>query len=218
MVSKDEVDKRITQVMDGLRGHSKLMFPNILPNTKKRFNALFDEAIDLLKDLASINESSPELLECEKNVYALEYKYHRLHNKLVVGPRLFLFYFGIILFFLLMSKVGISFLKEILQVKQPTKLISLGIAGAFLYLTIQLPTELRPLSEPKSKFASFVVRLLVAIVMPVVIVILFFTEEGQAKIKLTPELLSFACGYSAKLVIDILNKIVEKASDIIKAI
>ena len=48
---------------------------------------------------------------------------------------------------------------------------------------------------------------------------LFFTEKGEiAKVRMSPELLSFACGYSAKLVMDIFNKLVEKGSKMIEAL
>jgi hypothetical protein len=43
------------------------------------------------------------------------------------------------------------------------------------------------------------------------LVILFFIKEGQlGERNISPELLSFACGYSAKLVVDFFNKIIEK--------
>jgi len=50
-------------------------------------------------------------------------------------------------------------------------------------------------------------------------VVLFFTKEGTiADVKISPELLSFGCGYSAKLVVDLFNNIVEKGSKMVQAI
>ena len=55
-------------------------------------------------------------------------------------------------------------------------------------------------------------RLAIAAVVPIVLVVHFFDNAGQLKkLQVGPELLSFTCGYSAKLVIDIFSKLVEKA-------
>jgi hypothetical protein len=114
------------------------------------------------------------------------------------------------------------FIKSTLGVEAPVKLITLGMAGAFVYLATSLMARFsnnESANRPFDHIIRFTIQLLLAIIVPVVLVALFFTQQGEiSNVKISPELLSFACGYSAKLVIDFFNKIVEKASKIIDAI
>src|SRR5262249_49778918 len=100
------------------------------------------------------------------------------------------------------------------------RLISLGLMGAFLYFA----TSMLALAEGKTmRFArllDFSIRILLAVLVPILLVVLLFKPDGTRKelSVLSPEVLSFVCGYSAKLVIELLAKLVEKGSKMIAAI
>lgn len=66
---------------------------------------------------------------------------------------------------------------------------------------------------------EFLQRAGLAIIVSVILVVLLFNESGTTrKDSIAPELLSFACGYSVKLVVELFNKIVEKGSKLINAL
>jgi hypothetical protein len=127
--------------------------------------------------------------------------------------------------YLIYMKTGIS---GIFGIDLPPKLIAYSILGAFVYLSTLFlaPREKEPeqgnliLHMPASPAANFPARLFLALAVPVVLVGMFLDGDGNLKTELeaTPELLSFGCGYSAKLVVDVFNKLVEKASKMIEAL
>jgi len=115
-----------------------------------------------------------------------------------------------------------SFVKYVLHVNAPERLITFGIAGAFVYLATSILNTINN-SESKndaSMIASdYAIRFILAVVVPIVLVALFFSDDGKIQeLKLTPDLLAFCCGYSAKLVITIFNKLVEKANKMVETI
>lgn len=222
MITKDELDRAIADVVAGVRSRSLLPLPMLL-HTQDRFDALLDQCVDLQKELLSITESDPAILDIEKKVYALETAYRRLRARLQFLPSVLLLYSGGFLAFWLVRFVDIpKFITATLGVEAPEKLISFGIAGAFLYLATSLLSKIESASAGRSQFAgvaNFTLRLLLAVVVPIVLVGLFFAKDGTVRqVKVSPEILSFACGYSAKLVMDLLNKIVEKARKMVEAI
>ena len=137
-------------------------------------------------------------------------------------PSVFIVYFGFILLFFIIRWVDFGgFVNKVLGVNAPEKLVTLGIAGAFVYLATSLLANIQSQSGDTQlkHILDIAIRLSLAIVVPIILVVLFFNPDGTiGELTITPELMSFACGYSAKLVVDIFNKIVEKASDMIKAI
>jgi hypothetical protein len=213
----------LLKIIEGVRNPPALAnFMPGLPYTRGRFTDLITKCIDLHRRLSLLPEGADTSMESQE-LFAIEAQYKRLRAKLLLMPAVFVLYVGFFGLFALITYIDIAgFVKDVLKVDAPERLITFGIAGAFLYLATAVLATLNHGGVTKdavTKVADFTVRVLLAVVVPIVLVALFFTDEGKVReIQLSPELLAFACGYSAKLVVDLFNKIVEKGSKMIDAL
>lgn len=224
MITKEEIDKGITHIIDSVR-HSPvpIVYLPFFPKARKRVEDLLNNCVDLQKELVTLGNDINGLLELQKKFFELESDYRRQRGIHMLAPTVILVYSGFIIIFFAIRLIDFSkLIKHTLGVDAPEKLITLGIAGAFLYLATHLLSKTESISGTDSQLAgvaNFAIRLSLAIIVPIILVVLFFTKDGKiADFKVSPELLSFACGYSAKLVVDLFNKIVEKASKMIQTI
>lgn len=224
MHTKESVISDIDELLVLIRKCSNSIFSLlVLPKPfAQKISELSMSCLELRKKVLAVEDDSEELLDLSKEFMDLEIwtkrrvaKNYLLPN--IVGVNLFL-----ALFFLVIIQFDFTkFASEVLGVESLEKLMSLGIAGAFIYLGTSLLANIpnRDGNKQLKSVIDFIVRLLLAVVVPVVTVVLFFEPGGGiGAFSITPELLSFSCGYSAKLVVDIFNKIIDKASKIIEAI
>ena len=222
MVTKEALKDELDQMLTGIRERPPgLALVFSLPVVRRRLQEVAAECINLQIELVDASDDPTGLLQLQKKVIQLEHDYSRAKTFVVVMPAVLLLYVAVPLTWFGITSLDIGgFIKTTLGVEAPEKLITLGIAGAFLYLATSLLHRTAEISDKQvAGIVNFSVRLLMAVVVPIVIVTIFFTAEGKAKdLTLSPELLSFACGYSAKLVIDLFNKIVEKATNMIQAL
>lgn len=221
MITKEELSKAIDIVINGVRTPPTVMnFLPGLPITRRRFADLLQHCVELQKDIYLISDSDPSIFDLHARFLALEAEYKRLRAKLMLLPSFTIIYFGFIALFALLNFIDVTgFIKSVLKVEAPERLLTLGVAGAFLYLATSMLSRIAGASDPMSKVIDFTIRLTLAIVVPIVLVALFFTPDGKlSEMRVSPELMAFACGYSAKLVVEIFNKIVEKVSKMIEAI
>jgi hypothetical protein len=225
MDTKTELIAEIDKLIDLLRTRSTsvLTLVFLAPKFAEIVSEFSSKCIDLQKKVYATEDGSPNLLELKKEFLDLEIWVKRRVAKNNLMPTVLVLYVGIFLVITVLRFVDISgFITKTLGVAAPERLITLGIAGAFVYLATSLLTKVTP-RETKDKQLSnvidFTIRLALAIVVPIILVILFFRPDGTiGDVAITPELLSFSCGYSAKLVVDVFNKFVEKASKMIEAI
>lgn len=187
-------------------------------NTRDKFNELIDE-VAAIEIRLSRSETDEQLIEVKRDIVKLEIRAVTFRTYRMFLPYVFYTYLGFVAIFAIFSYVDIpSFINTTLGVEAPEKLISFGVAGALVYLStfvLSISTGKGPLG-PVTNFAF---RLLLAIVVPIILVALFFSTEGEiTEFKITPELLSFVVGYSATLVIEIMNKAVEKVSTMVKSL
>jgi len=221
MVAKEDLIKRLDILIDDARhrqGGISAMFGGPLT----RFvNDVAIDAIDLEKEIFASPDDASVVLDMYKKVLDLEGRFRRQVLRLGLIPGTVLVYVIAFAFFFGLRHFDLAgFVQKTLGVQAPGKLISLGVAGAFVYLATSLLSRFESSGSGQfSAVLNFSLRLFLAIVVPIVLVVLFFNPDGSTK-KLTVnvELLSFVCGYSAKLVVDLLAKIVEKGSKMIAAI
>lgn len=192
------------------------------PPSKTTAEAVIDECIELQTRIASSGITASEFFNIKRALAHLETRYARLQYRRTVYPAVMVIYGGwALLFFGLRSFDLGDIAQQVLGVEVPVRLMTLGVVGAFMYLATSVLRRQRE-SEPDPQLAGiieFAARLAMAVVVPIVLVTIFFHADGSLKqIGVTPELLSFICGYSAKLVVDLFNKIVEKGSQMIQAI
>jgi hypothetical protein len=224
MITKEDIDKGITHIIENVR-HSPIpmVYLPFFPKARKRVEALLNNCVDLQKELVTLGNDINGLIELQKKFFELESDYRRQRAFHMFVPTVILVYSGFIIIFFAIRLIDFpKLIKYTLGVDAPEKLITLGIAGAFLYLATHLLSMTESVSGTDSQLAgvaNFAIRLSLAIIVPIILVVLFFTKDGKvADFHVSPELLSFACGYSAKLVVDLFNKMVEKASKMIQTI
>jgi hypothetical protein len=223
MITKEDIDKGITHIIESVRNAPvPIVYLPFFPKARKRVEDLLNNCVDLQKELVTLGNDINGLIELQKKFFELESDYRRQRGIHMLVPTVILVYFG---FFVIIFGIRLipfsSIVKQTLGVEAPEKLIVLGIAGAFLYLATQLLSKTESLSGTDSQLAgvaNFGIRLSLAIIVPIILVVLFFTKNGEvADFHVSPELLSFACGYSARLVVELFNKLVERASKLIQA-
>lgn len=221
MLTKPQISEALLAIIEGVRNPPSIL--NFIPlnYTRGRLNTVVEKCVELHRDVQRDSDSE-DTWEYSQRLLALESEYKRLRAKLMLMPTVLLIYIGFFGVFYLLRFVNITeFVKDVFQVDAADRLISFGVAGAFLYLAT---TVLSNISKSEgvdaiSKVADFTIRILLAITVPIILVSLFFTPDGElAEVTLSPELLAFSCGYSAKLVVEILNKLVEKGTKMLEAI
>lgn len=225
MITKNELMENTDDLILKLRGEQMNIFVLLmLPAMGGRVDRYTDQCIDFQKKIQGAPDDHDSLLDLYKEYVVLERTTKRRAMMLSTIPSLFILYFGFAGIFWLVTSVDIpDFIENTLGVKAPGKLISLGVAGAFLYFAttgLKLTTDTNN-EESKQYYAvlNWSIRIFLAVVVPIILVVLFFNEDGSVKnFELTPEILSFICGYSAKIVVELFNKIVEKISKAISAI
>lgn len=164
------------------------------------------------------------LYDLKKQVYVLENSINRKLQILGFYPSFIFVYFIVFTAIFIIDRINVpQFIKAAFYVDDPfIRIISFGLAGAFLYLIISINEkfENNKSSDPKlAKVIDITTRFVISVLVPGIIIALFVTEDGQLRqLNFSPDLISFACGYSTKLVVQLFNKIVEKGSKMIDAI
>jgi hypothetical protein len=223
MITKDELLHKTDELIEKLRGEQiNFMVLIFSPSGHSKIDSYAEKCIDFQKKVKSSSGEDDSIYELYKEFIVLERTTKRRSAMLSALPSIMILYVSFFAVFFLLTSVDISgFLEKTLGVSAPGKLITLGVAGAFVYLATNglIRTEKEDSKTQFSVVLNLTTRFILAVIVPIILVVLFFNEDGTAKeLTLSPELLSFACGYSAKLVVELFNKIVEKGSKMIGAI
>src|SRR5512135_1438227 len=110
----------------------------VLRVSSNRSDALTKRCIELYKEVAALPPNA-ETSELSPRFYELEADYKRFRARLIMLPALFAIYGGSSLFVAAIHQINIvGFIKDVLRVDAPERLVTFGIAGAFLYLATSL--------------------------------------------------------------------------------
>ncbi|HDM8172622.1 TPA: hypothetical protein P0E23_005309 [Vibrio harveyi] len=212
---KEEVQKRIAICHEILE---KSVGWSLWGNTRDKFNDLIDE-ISKLEQRLDESDKSKDIIGIKAEVIKLESACKSFRTYRMMFPYVIYSYLGFFALFIVFRFFDIpKFINGTLGVEAPEKLISFGVSGAFVYLATSLISKSSD-TGALGPITDFAFRLLLAVVVPIILVALFFTQDGQlSEFTLTPELLSFGVGYSANLLTQILNKLVEKIATMVKAL
>lgn len=223
MITKNILIEKTDALIEKLRGE-QISFIVLLfsPNGQGKIDTYTEKLIDFQKEIKTSPDTDESIFELHKKFIVLERTTKKRAVILGALPSILALYFAITALLIIVASVDIpKFIESTLGVKAPGKLITLGIAGAFVFLATTGLSQTEEQSE-KLGFSSvlhYTIRFSLAIVVPIILVVLFFNEAGKPKgVSLSPELLSFGCGYSAKLVMELFNKIVEKGSKMVSAL
>lgn len=219
MLDKASLENELQSLIDRLRSEKSTLLALLPFKTTSQADYAI-RCLDLKQRLNTAGDN--ELLALQKEFLALEQAAHRHGVLLNTLPSVALLYIvATLLFFGLTSADLAGFVNHVLGVRPPEKLIALGIFGAFIYLATNTLSNIRAQSSPTAfhRAMEFSIRVGLAVIVPVILVVLFFNEDGTTRQEsIAPEILSFACGYSVKLVVELFNKIVEKGSKLISAL
>lgn len=221
MLNNEQIQDGLLNIIKGIRNPPAILNFVPLPYTRGRFDDLVLKCIDLHKDLIAGGEE--DNWSNTQRFFLIESEYKKLRTKLMLMPSILIVYLGFLIIVVFIKLVNFTgFIKEVLKVDAPERLITFGVSGAFLYLATSVLSNISKSKEGNdaiSKVADFSIRILLAILVPILLVSLFFTSDGKlSEVKISPELLAFSCGYSAKLVVETLNKVVEKISKMLEVI
>lgn len=223
MITKDTLMEKTASLIDQLKEEQNsfvvLLFSSSNPS---KLDSYADKLIEFQKEILSIQNDDESILDAHKKYLLLERTTKRHMVILSTLPTFLTLYLPMAAILLIASSVDVpKFLENTLGVHAPGKLITLGIAGAFVYLATTGLARTETTSERLGypTILHHTIRFSLAIVVPIILVVLFFNESGMLKeVTVSPELLSFACGYSAKLVVEFFNKIVEKGSKMVASL
>lgn len=214
---KDELQKNIDDIYLMLKNNAGWLV--LQGERKKKYESLIADLSTLEQGLNEPTVTNQDLYIIKRDIHILESNVVKFREYSVILPYIAVIYFGCAAIFLLITIFDVpKFISDTIGVNAPEKLISFGIAGALLYLATNIISRSKDNSK-LNKITDFSVRILLAILVPIVLVALLFSDNGElVEFKITPEIISFACGYSANLVVEIMNKFVEKISQMIKSI
>ncbi|MGE5504940.1 MAG: hypothetical protein ACM31L_11000 [Actinomycetota bacterium] len=178
--------------------------------------ALLPECIALQERLKSPNLDDQQFFKLKGEVLVFTRTYRRVRFLVVSLPAMV----GSVAIALIIAWIGFSFdwfrtIGE--RFTNGGLMIFICVLGVMLSVTTQY---LKNDNSSVGRLHSLLARLVLAILVPVALVLLF-TNQGQLKTEFSasdPDLIAFFCGYSAQLLMDGLNKMVEKAATIIKTI
>lgn len=179
MFTPEKIKSDLLAIVEGVRNPPAILnFLPVLPYTRTKFDSLSGACIGLYREVAALPPNA-DTWEASQKLMDLEAEYRRLRAKLMIFPAVALIYVGFILLAGLLTLVDIpAFVKNVLKVDAPERLITFGIAGAFLYLATSVLTNLNQVGrvgDAVTRVADITVRVLLAIVVPIILVALFFT-------------------------------------------
>lgn len=230
MLTREQIQADLDKLVEQLRSPSGLL--GSLIRAQPRSDMLLTECAKLYRQVSALPQGA-DTWDDSLQLFKLERRVSAFRALRILGPAVLAIYLPLIALFFGLRYLNLptllqTFTKDVLKVDAPGRLITFGIAGALVYLATSVLAYLhRPerQNDPIRAIGDFSIRLLLAIVVPIILVSLFFTDSVAtsdapmaAKLRLSPELLAFICGYSAKLVVDVLNKLVEKGGKMIDAI
>jgi len=192
---------------------------------ERRFGDILDKCVKLQKELPEVVDDTEAMLDFRTRVYDLEATYNRLRFRLVLIPSFLVISAAIVGMGAVVIHSGLSdYIQDKLEIRRVMRYIFLAIAGAALYMLTSVMSRQSSSERDGHTVSSGVilVRILIAIVVPTIIVMLTF-EKGGGALKLgqlwkSPGVWAFLCGYSSKIVIMALNKVVEKVSKMIESL
>ena len=196
---------------------------------KERFAKLSIKCLELKEKIIVSDDADPLLID-NNSVEAELMSFERELAKLKGKARHLLGLAGVLAFVLLATilwKFGGHIQDSLLKLfgfADTGKYIILGICGAVVFFVTEGITKKEQLIDGgELTLRRLIAHIAFAVIIPVVIVVIFFSNDaiggGTSALDANiPALLCFAAGYSSKLVVMLLNKIVEKGEQIINAI
>ncbi len=181
---------------------------------------------DLEIESLTLSDDAHELLLFRGRINDLEASYNRLRFRLLQVPSfIVLSVVSVAIATAVLHSGVIDYIQDKMGIRQVMRYVVMAIAGALLWGLTSLMThrEKHYTTAPHGvSFASVLIRVMIAIVVPTIIVMLTFKKDGTplklGQIWKSPEAWSFLAGYSCQIIVLGLNKLVEKVSKMIESL
>ncbi|MFC1835533.1 hypothetical protein ACFL2Q_12475 [Thermodesulfobacteriota bacterium] len=191
-----------------------------------RFAGALDECVTLQKELAKLPDDPEAILDFQARVDKVEAHYNRSRFRLVQVPSFVIILAATVAVVAIFAYSGLfDYIQDKLEIRRLIRYVLLAVTGAALYLLTSAMSRMSRGSAGEADSVSvgpIFVRIAIAIIVPTIIVVVTFKKDGQAlkfqEIAKSPDLWSFLCGYSCNIVIQGLNKVVEKVSKMIDSV
>lgn len=206
MHTQEQLVQEIDGLIDRIRSQSTA-WPalTLLPSSSAdKVNHLTARCLDLKCRVLGLDPKLESFFQVLQEFLALEILVRRRLAWNDLMPTVAAFYLGAGMLVLVLHLIDFSHIvTHILGVTAPEKLITLGMAGAFTYLatSLLLRVQKQEGNDQIRQVLDFSIRLTLAVLVPIILVVLFFKVDGTlGEATLSPELISFVCGYSSRLV------------------
>ena len=218
-VVRDLMDKMQVSILEDER--------SLLKYSRSEFASLYERAAELEQKINLLPEGD-ECLAIESQairfiIMEIQASYARLQGKIRRKNALlggFMFIAFIVALIVWWSDIG-ALLSGLLESTNLLKYILLGVGGAgVFFITTGITDNISVSPAGGVDFQTVIARIILAAIIPIVLVLILFNKhdaDGNFQIDASAAL-CFATGYSSKLVLLLLNKIVEKGEKIITAI
>ena len=223
-MDKKEALQRINKLLNKVHLSAQNEIKALLRLRSAGYESLSKRCLDLKESILKTSTASDSVKLGDELVGAhlmkLECEYAAIQgkSKRVLATGVFIIFAILCAIFYFFSTTIKNELTNMLGVEETFKYIVLGIGGALVYFVTEGFTKKELASQEEGlSFQRIISRIILAIIIPIVFIVVFSFEDGNMNPN-TPALICFAAGYSSKLVVMFLNKIVEKGQQIIKAI
>ena len=213
---KAEVEKILTGVANSLQLRNTLFDMPIFD--ERRALRLYTEAVRMQVKLhAAPNYAAVQELRIE--AVELASRSRAFFSSRALKVAVLFIGIGILGLSLIWNSDIIEMIRTALSSNQSMIYGAIGLSGFILYWIGRASQFSETMPGNIGLVLNFVVGAIAAVVVPPVIALLFFSPDGTPmEVKPSRELLSFLCGYSLKVILELLSKVIEKVNGIVKAL
>lgn len=213
---KIEVERILTGITSGIQARDTTFDMPLFD--ERRALTLYSEAVRMQVKLHAATGYAA-VQELKILAVGLESRYKSFSNARVTKLIFILLVFGFFASTVIWHTEIIDAIKWWFGDNKPLKYVTIGLSGFMLYWIGRASRFSESLTGKSGVVLDMLVGVIAAVVVPPVIVILFFEPDGSMRdFKPSPELLSFLCGYSLKVIMDLLAKVIEKVNAAIRAL
>jgi len=192
----------------------------------KRFGELRNACQELQIEFLALSDDALALVQFRGKIDSLEASYNRQRFRLVQVPSFIAVAAASVVIVSAVLHSGLfDHLQDKLEIRRVMRFVLMAVAGALLWgLTSAMSRResATPGGLQEATFFSVLERILIAIIVSTIIVMLTFKKDGVplklGQIWKSPEMWSFLAGYSCRIIILALNKVVEKVSKMIESL
>lgn len=213
---KVEVERILTGITSGLQARNTMFDVPIID--ERRVLALYSQAVRMQVKLHAATDYAA-VQELRISAVSLESRFKSFTDSRITKLVVLFIAIGVFVTPVVWHTDIMEALTRWFGSSKSMKFITIGVSGFILYWIGRASQFSDTLTGKTGVLINLLIGIVAAVVVPPVIVVLFFeADETLREFKLSPELLSFLCGYSLKVILDLLAKVIEKVNAAVRAL